>query len=226
MDKAISEIDEGLASAYLARRRHRERSTAAFWDTTAAAASHYSNLLPDPLRMKLNGLQPQQLQVYEDFGQRAASAQLELPNRTTTPGSLEDGLLAGPDGQLQGAPLMLTVQQAVDKFNHIVGELDAALPSETASSLVQLPANSDIAVVLAQLPVLAARSLHTDETALACAQKVVQLLYRAPTELAREVYATLLERLCSLSEKVTREVLAWLIYAEDEVGLPTSAVSA
>lgn len=31
------------------------------------AASHYSGMLPDPLRLKLGGLQPQQLQVYEDF---------------------------------------------------------------------------------------------------------------------------------------------------------------
>lgn len=31
------------------------------------AASHYSGMLPDPLRLKLGGLQPLQLQVYEDF---------------------------------------------------------------------------------------------------------------------------------------------------------------
>lgn len=31
------------------------------------AASHYSGMLPDPLRLKLGGLQPTQLQVYEDF---------------------------------------------------------------------------------------------------------------------------------------------------------------
>lgn len=33
------------------------------------AASHYSGMLPDPLRLKLGGLQPQQLQVYDDFSQ-------------------------------------------------------------------------------------------------------------------------------------------------------------
>lgn len=31
------------------------------------AASHYSGMLPDPLRLKLGGLQSTQLQVYEDF---------------------------------------------------------------------------------------------------------------------------------------------------------------
>lgn len=84
------------------------------------------------------------------------------------------------------------------------------------SSLAQLPANSDIAVVLTQLPVLAARSVQTDDTALACSQKVVQLLFRSTTDIGREVYATLLQRLCQLSEKVAKEVVSWLIYAEDE----------
>jgi CCR4-NOT transcription complex subunit 1 len=43
------------------------------------------------------------------------------------------------------------------------------------------------------------------------------MLYRAETPLARELYATLLERLCNLSVKVGKEVTAWLVYAEDEV---------
>jgi CCR4-NOT transcription complex subunit 1 len=227
MDKAISEVDEGLAAAYGARRKHREKTTAP-WESMGLVGSRYSNMLPDPLRMKLNGLLPQQMQVYEDFGNlRAASAQLDMPNRMGTPAGSEDGLHLTQDGQLHGGPLMLTVQQAVDKFNHIVGELDTALASETAVTLSQLPASSDIAVVLTQLPVLAARSLHTDETALACAQKVVQLLYRAGNDLAREAYATLLESLCSLSEKVIREVMAWLVYAEDEARstLPRQALT-
>lgn len=44
----------------------------------------------------------------------------------------------------------------------------------------------------------------------------MQLLYRSDTALAREVYVALLERLCSLSLKVAKEVTAWLVYAEDE----------
>jgi Domain of unknown function (DUF3819) len=88
VDKAVAEIDEALAPAFTARRKHREvgachviplcisgsivtlrsqRSNQAFWDTAAIPASHYSGSLPDPLRLKLGGLQPQQLRVYEAF---------------------------------------------------------------------------------------------------------------------------------------------------------------
>ena len=91
------------------------------------------------------------------------------------------------------------------------------MAAETATSLAQLPTNHDIVTVLAQVPMLAIRSANVDETALACSQKVVQLLYRSENDISREAYATLLERLCALSEKVLREVVAWLIYAEDEV---------
>jgi CCR4-NOT transcription complex subunit 1 len=95
MEKAVLEVDDGLAPAYLVRRTHREvslplllpnehhtdenvsqRSREAFWDTAAMAASHYSGMLPDPLRLKLGGLQPQQLQVYEDFS-RVRSLQIQ-----------------------------------------------------------------------------------------------------------------------------------------------------
>ena len=68
MDKAVIEVDDALAPSYMARLKHRERSSQAFWDTAAMAASHYSGMLPDPLRLKLGGLQSSQLLVYEDFG--------------------------------------------------------------------------------------------------------------------------------------------------------------
>lgn len=63
---------------------------------------------------------------------------------------------------------------------------------------------------------MAASAATRDETALGCSQKIVQLLYRSETALAREVYVFLLERLCSISAKVAKEVTAWLVYAEDE----------
>lgn len=45
----------------------------------------------------------------------------------------------------------------------------------------------------------------------------MQLLYKAQTQLGREVYVALLERLCDTSQQVAREATDWLLYAEDEV---------
>lgn len=102
-------------------------------------------------------------------------------------------------------------------MQQIVTELDTTLLAQSATSLIDLPSDSDILLVLSQLPILVTRSVNPDDAALSGSQKVVQLLYRAETDLAREAYAALLERLCALSDKVAREVIAWLIYAEDEV---------
>ena len=87
-------------------------------------------------------------------------------------------------------------------------------PAQTASSL---PANHDISLLIRQILVIASQAADREETMLAFSQKVVQLLYKAPTQLGREVYAVLLDRLCEASAQVSKEAIEWLVYAEDEV---------
>lgn len=94
--------------------------------------------------------------------------------------------------------------------------MEKFLATESASALLRLAPESDIRQLLIQIPQIAISSANRDETALGCSQKIVQLLYRSETALAREVYVFLLERLCSISAKVAKEVTAWLVYAEDE----------
>lgn len=77
---------------------------------------------------------------------------------------------------------------------------------------------------------IVAQATNRDEVALVFSQKVVQLLYKNESKLAREVYVVLLERLCELSKRVSKEVNAWLLYADDEVHFffctsPRSSVS-
>jgi CCR4-NOT transcription complex subunit 1 len=90
-EKAMRDIDEALAPALQARRKHRETSGAPYFDAAqlqaqqqqaaaaaaaaggsaggaaATASSRYPQALPDPLRPKPGGLQPVQLLVYEAF---------------------------------------------------------------------------------------------------------------------------------------------------------------
>ena len=66
MDRAVKEIDGALIQSFEARRRHRPGQT--FWDPLVGQ-SPFINNLPDPLRIRPTGLQPQQLRVYEDFGE-------------------------------------------------------------------------------------------------------------------------------------------------------------
>ncbi|EIM89241.1 uncharacterized protein STEHIDRAFT_154920 [Stereum hirsutum FP-91666 SS1] len=69
MDRAVAEVDEGFAGAYDARRRHRQTARGQpFWDSNALPSA-FSASLPDPLRIKVNGVQPNQIGVYEDFAE-------------------------------------------------------------------------------------------------------------------------------------------------------------
>ena len=242
MDKAVLEVDEGLSPAYLSRRAHRERSREAFWDTAAMAASHYSGMLPDPLRLKLGGLSMQQLQVYEDFARlRTTAPPGTLPGvgaggMPGMPGSGPNGagvlyadspamaaavapqaaVVAQQAAQAAVESAAMSAPQAMEKFAALVAELDKALAAESAPALTGVGQESDLRRIVQQIPVIAASSAARDETALACSQKVVQLLYRSETTLARDAYVFLLDRLCAISPKVAKEVTMWLVYAEDE----------
>lgn len=228
MEKAIPEVDDGLSNAYNARRDHRTRGRGFFWDSSALASSQYAANLPDLLRLKAEGLQPQQLRVYEDFGKfsrapaaattegatppmgyAALAARAEAPYANSPP---------APEASLEVALTgSMSAQQSLEKFSQCISELEKLLAQAAPhGSLGTLPQSHDIRLVVRQVPLLAAQSVNRDETALAFSQKVVQLLYKSESALARDIYVILLERLCEVSVKVAKEVTAWLIYAEDE----------
>lgn len=80
-----------------------------------------------------------------------------------------------------------------------------------------LPPNHDIRHIVGQILSLATEAVDRQRTPLMMSQKIVQLLYKTPSQLGRDVYVALLGRLCRQFEDVEREALTWLLYAEDEV---------
>jgi hypothetical protein len=107
--------------------------------------------------------------------------------------------------------LMTCAQQIINDIERVLEQLP---PSQTATTL---PSNHDVSLLLRQILVMLNQTAERDEVALAFSQKVVQMLYKAPTQLGREVYAILLDRLCEASAQVNKEAIDWLLYAEDEV---------
>jgi hypothetical protein len=110
-------------------------------------------------------------------------------------------------------PFSPVAQQIVNELERL---LELVPPSQTATTL---PPSHDISLLIRQILVIAGHAADREETALAFSQKAVQLLYKAPTQLGREVYAALLDRLCDASPQVSREATEWLLYAEDEASL-------
>ncbi|KDQ60584.1 hypothetical protein JAAARDRAFT_31550 [Jaapia argillacea MUCL 33604] len=222
MDRATADVDEGFATPYELRRRHREqRPGQPFWDSTASA-SNFSATLPDPLRIRPTGVQPLQLAVYEDFGtdpkRRMATSRpsstmsysrndLLNPTATYAPSPIPE--------QVAGQPF-LSHQEAMERFSTLVRDLEAVLLQLPMQSLAALPSNHDTRHIVRQILFLAPESVERHRTPLLMSQKIVQLLFKTPSQLGREIYVALLDQLCHSFEDVAKEAITWLIYAEDE----------
>lgn len=101
----------------------------------------------------------------------------------------------------------------------MVKELEAVLIQLPIQSLAALASNHEVRHLVRQILYLAAESPDRHRTPLLISQKIVQLLYKTPSQLARDIYVALLDQLCHSFEDVAKEAITWLIYADDEVGL-------
>ena len=101
----------------------------------------------------------------------------------------------------------------------MIRDLEAVMVQLPIQSLAGLPPNHDIRHLVRQILFSAADSVDRHRTPLLMSQKIVQLLYKTPSQLGREVYVALLDQLCHSFEDVAKEAITWLLYAEDEVSV-------
>ncbi|KAF9513935.1 hypothetical protein BS47DRAFT_1362032 [Hydnum rufescens UP504] len=221
-EHAVADVDDVFILAHNDHRMHREqqRTGQPYWDS-AVALPTFAAGLPEPLRPHPSALSHEQFRVYGDFDVDSCrfvgtsvhgpapfprNEQHALPyiNGSTMP-------------EIHPAHGLLGHNQSLERFAQIIIELERLLdqmpPTQAASSL---PANHDISLLIRQILVTASQAADREDTMLAFSPKVVQLLYKAPTQLGREVYAALLDRLCETSAQVSKEVIEWLVHAEDE----------
>lgn len=109
-----------------------------------------------------------------------------------------------------------SAHQVLERFNQYLMELETLVNQTNAPNFASLPPLHDIRVIIRQVPTLASSSFDKVEAARAFAQKVVSRLYKSETQLAREVYVVLLERLCVVSPNVGTLVTYWLTHVDDE----------
>lgn len=244
MSKVAAEIDELLMNSYANRKKHREqRPGQPFFDMDVFSMSRYPLSLPEPLRAKPNGMHSAQLRVYEDFRRIPRSApQAEADNLTpmshhgdaytqgyNVPGANafaggpaaainagSAGAVGGGNGGYDNMLGQHSAHQVLERFNQYLVELETLVSQTNAPNFASLPPLHDIRVIIRQVPTLASSSFDKVETARAFAQKVVSRLYKSETQLAREVYVVLLERLCVVSPNVGTLVTYWLTHVDDE----------
>ncbi|KAG0302024.1 hypothetical protein BGZ98_007861, partial [Dissophora globulifera] len=153
MEKAIPEIEESLANAFSARKKHRERTGQPYYDMATYQSSRYPAGLPEALRIRPTGLSPQQLRVYDDFARLPRQAAIlpvfDADRAVRTP------LTAKADvGQAypfhtndlaayNNAPIPLSAHQALEKFAQIISELDKLISLSPSMPLAALPPNHE-----------------------------------------------------------------------------------
>jgi CCR4-NOT transcription complex subunit 1 len=117
----------------------------------------------------------------------------------------------------ENAPAVLTTQQAMEKFNSLLLELDRSISQNGNATLVSLPANHIVRALIRQVPLLVTQAANRDDCALLFSKRIIQQLYGSDNKLSREIYLLVLERLCEISKRFFKELKDWLLYDNDEV---------
>lgn len=185
--------------------------------------------LPEPLGLKQTGVTPQQFQVYENFGKQPLIAppalSTELPPQSQQPfgaplvgsGLQHQGL---PQSQPQQPPLQqqqFTTEQTFNYFLSLVENLFKAIAESKITHLELLPEGSPITVIIDQLIGIAAKNLNKEPLLLKVAQFIVNALFTtSKSDLAVETFVSVLVDLCSISASTKKDVVWWLVHAQDE----------
>ncbi|KAI9223809.1 CCR4-Not complex component, Not1-domain-containing protein [Blastocladiella britannica] len=218
MEKAAPEVDEVMGPALLKRKQARERNQP--WrempEASMLAREYLSRLpmLPDVLKIKMGGLQPAQLAVYGEFGRRLGRGQGGAALLTPGGGAAD----ANGSGTVD-EPTEMTLQQSIDQFTTGMTNLDAQLAqSSMFASLDELPVGNELRSLMTAIPQMlpSMGNPSREELAQLFCTKVIQALYSAASDLVRDTYAVVLRDLCAAAPRAGREVVQWLLYAEDE----------
>ncbi|EGF78328.1 hypothetical protein BATDEDRAFT_35788 [Batrachochytrium dendrobatidis JAM81] len=222
-DKAISEIDESLASSYMNRRKHRERSNQPYFDMAVCSASRYATALPEGIRPRPGGLLMQQLRVYEDFiriphlqERQSRNGALLRSDDRHGPVHAQSFQHVQPEMANEGTANAISIRQIVEKFNLVTNDLDKQLKANALVSLETLPAQHNIRLLMAEVPSLLTQTPSVDEFSLVFSQKIVQLLYKSDSVISRTVYILILKRFCEISNALAKELKDWFLYHDDE----------
>lgn len=118
--------------------------------------------------------------------------------------------------QQQLPPQQTSAHIILERFAQCISELEKLANQTNITTVNALPPQSDIRILIRQIPLLAISSFDKAEAARTFAQKVVQLLYKSDRQLTIEIYVVLLEHLCEVSPNVGTLVTSWLTHADDE----------
>lgn len=195
VDKAMAEVDDALSASYAIRAHHRDSRSNQFF-SDPHVANKYNLQLPEPFALRPGGLVPQQLHVYEQFGEIKPQEEIPEPVEDQSPQALDN--------------IILQMQSGVEQLERQVNECQE-------TSLQELTPEHAVMALIGHLITTAARSPFKEQVVLKASQITVSSLFTATkSQLGREVLCYFLHQLCDMSAATAKEVVLWLIYSDDE----------
>lgn len=225
-EKASKDIDVNMTAQFSARKAHRDaRNPQPFSDAASFGIMVSQAALPDPLRLRSNGLSSAQMRVYEEF---AEPARLLHPVNGGGAGSvyrdaeqarqifLQQDLDAHSMARSPQPPTM-TAAACVQRYSEFAADIERIVAQAPAHSISGLPTEHELRGLIANVKMLATHSSNRDAATRIIAQKVVQFLYKSTTNLGREAHTLTLQQLCEAAPTVNQEVRDWLLHVDDKV---------
>ncbi|ODV95699.1 hypothetical protein PACTADRAFT_58766 [Pachysolen tannophilus NRRL Y-2460] len=230
VERALQDLEEILQKGYQARRQHKEsRGAQPFIDISAA--SKYAIQLPEPLGLKLGGVTPQQLSVYENFAkQRTAQPSINLAEQQPAQQQVNSNSQLTPN-TINAMPViqqqqLSTVQQQAQLMEQSLISLSQLLDlllrqstaGSNAKSLKEIPNDHQIKVIISQISTIVERYATNDQFLLKVSQAIINILFTScdDNQLAAEIFVELLAKICSLSPITFKDVSYWLVHVYDE----------
>jgi len=230
-EKAVRDMDEALAPALNARRKHREQTGQPFYDMSIFGNGNqrYPGALPEQLRPKPGGLRSEQLRVYEAFQ--------KMPRQPAPGGTAgASAPIARSDSSVGSSSTGKSVQQVnVEVLQAIAGKIDSAVTSLLSAAgprapevtFSMLPPDHEIRQLLAAvqrvMPNADAsgnRALSTSEkeSVLGFSQRIFKRLYELTLSepLRLEAFVALLETLNKFCPQLGKDIGTWATYAPTE----------
>ena len=232
-EKAVRDVDDALAPALNARRKHREQTGQPYYDMSIFGnGQRYPGALPDPLRPKPGGLRTEQLRVYEAFqrmprqpGTTSSFGGAVGPPASSTrssgmPGSTDSSLSSKGGIRQLNIEALSALTGKLD--NAVTSLLSAAGPRAPEVTLSMLPADHEVRQLLSVVPqvIPSAQALTKieKEALLGFSQSIFKRLYElslsAPLRL--EALVSLLEQINESCPQLGHDLGTWAKFAPFE----------
>ncbi|KAF2863848.1 Not1-domain-containing protein [Piedraia hortae CBS 480.64] len=242
-DHSVAEIDAQLAAAFEDRRRHVESKQNEPYNNPPV--QRWGMMIPepyrhDPLGANANGLNRQQLSLYEEFGRQARMTPATHASATSqetrtmhdvlsdsylsnlaTPAETPSipGHLAGLHGQEHdqangyGEP----GNSQSERLLLLIQQLQRVVREGPEQRLSEVDETSPVRRVCDQLVVVVSRSLSHHEYVFAVGQQCCQIMFHeAQKRLEVEVFCRILQHVCRMSIQIGRLIIPDLVNMEEK----------